>query len=124
MATAATQLPIPAFGTAPSAPEVNVTQRDIPKGAKDVRTELNYFKDPEDGSPPHATYTDRPETYERPVVTHPATIHDVRGRESEYTLDKDGFEIVRHTAAEKDFLDDDVIKAGYYAETEQLLKDV
>lgn len=124
MATAATQLPTSAFGTTPSAPEVNLAQRDIPKGPKDIRTELNYFKDAEDGSPPHATYIDRPETYDRPVATHPATVHDVRGRESEYTLDKDGFKFVRHTAAEKDFLDDEAIKAGYYAETEQLLKDV
>lgn len=90
----------------------------------DVHTELNYYKDPEDGSPPYATYVDRPETFERPVETHPAKIHDVRGRESEYTLDKDGFEFVRRPAAEKEFLDEDAIKAGYYDETEQLLKDV
>lgn len=124
MAAAATQLPTSAFGTTPSAPEVNVAQRDIPKGPRDVRTEFNYFKDAEDGSPPHAIHVGRPETYEHPTATHPATVHDVRGRESEYTLDKDGFEFVRNTAAEKDFVDDDAVKAGYYAETEQLLKDV
>ncbi|KAL2114190.1 hypothetical protein VUR80DRAFT_117 [Thermomyces stellatus] len=124
IATAATQLPTSTFGTTPSIPEANVAESDIPKGTMDVHTELNYYKDPEDGSPPYATYVDRPETFERPVETHPAKIHDVRGRESEYTLDKDGFEFVRRPAAEKEFLDEDAIKAGYYDETEQLLKDV
>ncbi|KAI1080590.1 amino acid permease-domain-containing protein [Whalleya microplaca] len=80
--------------------------------------------DSEDGSPPHATYTDRPETYERPVESHRVHITDVTGHEAEYTLDQNGFEYVRHTAQEKDFLDEDHIRAVYYPETEQLLKDV
>jgi hypothetical protein len=52
------------------------------------------------------------------------TVRDVRGREKDFTLDENGFQLHRHTASEKDFLDDEKIKAGYYAETEQLLKDV
>ncbi|KAF2819505.1 hypothetical protein CC86DRAFT_449888 [Ophiobolus disseminans] len=76
-----------------------------------------------DGSPPHPTYVDRPETYDRPFEIYPVTVHDVRGRERDYSLDGNGFQFYRHTANEKDFLDDDKIKSGYYAETEQLLKD-
>ncbi len=34
------------------------------------------------------------------------------------------FQFHRHTATEKEFADDDQIKASYYPETEQLLKDV
>ncbi|KAF2661039.1 hypothetical protein K491DRAFT_588114 [Lophiostoma macrostomum CBS 122681] len=75
------------------------------------------------GSPPHPTYTDRPETYNRPVETHSATVRDVSGREKEYTLDGNGFQFYRHTSVEKDFKDDEQIKAQYYPETEQLLKD-
>ncbi|KAI0008317.1 hypothetical protein F4779DRAFT_587758 [Xylariaceae sp. FL0662B] len=90
----------------------------------DVDAALNYFKDAEDGSPPQPTYVGRPETYDRPVETHTVHITDVTGRESEYTLDGNGFQYVRHTAQEKDFLDDDHIRAVYYPETEQLLKDV
>ena len=41
----------------------------------------------------------------------------------QYTLDSHGFQIYPHTATEKDFVDDEQIKAGYYPETEQLLKD-
>ena len=125
MATAATQLPTThSFGTAPSAPEVKIARAELSNGPKDVHTEFHYFKDNEDGSPPHPTYTDRPETYEREHLTYPAIVHDVRGREAEFTLDKDGFEFVRRPVQEKDFLDDEVIKAGYYPEVEQLLKDV
>jgi hypothetical protein len=89
-----------------------------------VQTILNYHKDNEDGSPPRPSYVGQPETYDRPVSPHTVTIHDVTGQESEYTLDKNGFQFHRHTASEKEFLDDEEIKKGYYAETEQLLKDV
>jgi hypothetical protein len=91
---------------------------------QDVNTILHYHKFNEDGSPPHPTYVDRPETYDRPTEVHPVTVRDVRGREKDFTLDRNGFQLHRHTASEKDFIDDEKIKAGYYAETEQLLKDV
>lgn len=90
----------------------------------DVKTILNYYKENEDGSPPHPTYVDRPETYDRPVESHSVTVRDVNGHEDEYSLDGNGFQFHRHTANEKDFLDDEQIKQGYYKETEQLLKDV
>ncbi|KAI1779187.1 hypothetical protein F4818DRAFT_241617 [Hypoxylon cercidicola] len=120
MASPDVQLPtsIPAFvagGLSVASPSVS---------PYDVDTVLNFYKDPEDGSPPHPTYTDRPETYERPVSPHPVHITDVSGKEANYTLDGNGFEYHRHTAQEKDFVDDDHIKAVYYPETEQLLKDV
>ncbi|KAI1475181.1 amino acid permease-domain-containing protein [Daldinia eschscholtzii] len=59
----------------------------------------------------------------RPAEPHNVHITDVSGREDEFTLDKNGFQFYRHVAQEKDFLDDDHIKAVYYPETEQLLKD-
>ncbi|RWA05167.1 hypothetical protein EKO27_g9931 [Xylaria grammica] len=51
-------------------------------------------------------------------------VTNIAGREAEFTLDKQGFQIHRHVAQEKDFTDDEHIKAVYYPETEQLLKDV
>ncbi|KAF2848300.1 hypothetical protein T440DRAFT_537041 [Plenodomus tracheiphilus IPT5] len=59
----------------------------------------------------------------RPFEVHPVTVQDIRGREKDFTLDKNGFEIYRHTAQEKDFIDEEQIKSVYYAETEQLLKE-
>ncbi|KAH7141001.1 amino acid permease-domain-containing protein [Dactylonectria macrodidyma] len=63
-------------------------------------------------------------TYARPSVAHDVTIHDVRGEEDKYTLDGNGFQVFKRGATEKDFLDDEQIKASYYPEVEQLLKDV
>ncbi len=91
---------------------------------EDVHTVLNYYKPNEDGSPPRPTYVDRPETYDRPFEVHPVTVHDVRGHDSDYTLDGNGFQFHKNTSREKDFLDDEKIKNEYYIETEQLLKNV
>ncbi|KAF2277353.1 uncharacterized protein EI97DRAFT_493302 [Westerdykella ornata] len=78
----------------------------------------------DDGSPPHPTYVDRPETFDRPFEQHPVTVRDVRGREHEFTLDGNGFQFHKHKSEEKDFVDDEKIKARYYPEIEQLLKEV
>jgi len=88
-----------------------------------VKTKLNYYKDPGDGSAPAPSYIGRPETYERPYEPLDVTVTDIRGDEQKYSLDGNGFQIHRHESAEKEFLDDDKIRASYYEETKQLLKD-
>lgn len=84
---------------------------------------MNYHKPNEDGSPPHPTYIDRPETYNRPFESHSITVTDVRGRESENSLESNGFQFYTHPSVEKVFIDDEQIKEQYYKEVEQLLKD-
>ena len=93
------------------------------KEVHDVPTKLNYYKDPGDGSEPAPAYVGRPETYDRPYEPFDVVVEDIRGREDQFTLDKNGFQIYRHESKEKDFADDDQIKSVYYPETEQLLKD-
>jgi len=88
-----------------------------------VHTALNYYKDPGDGSEPAPYYVGKPETYERPSESLSVTVHDIRGQEQNFTLNKNGFQVYNHKSVEKDFVDDDQIKAIYYPETEQLLKD-
>ncbi|TWU77576.1 hypothetical protein ED733_007718 [Metarhizium rileyi] len=66
--------------------------RPVPK--HDVKAVPKYFKENEDGSPPHPTYVDRPETNNRPFEAHQVLVTDIAG------------------------------EASYYTETEQLLKDV
>lgn len=88
-----------------------------------VQTKLNYYKPNEDGSPPEPTIIGKPETFERPSDAVDVTIHDIRGEAEKYTLDSHGFQIYNYPSAEKEFVDDDKIKAEYYAETEQLLKE-
>ncbi|KAF2473751.1 uncharacterized protein BDR25DRAFT_323474 [Lindgomyces ingoldianus] len=122
MATAAVQLPQSAPTYSPQTLQTSVTP-SVTK-AQDVATTLRFYKDNEDGSPPHPSYINRPETYDRPFLEYPVTVHDVTGREKDYTLDGNGFQFHPHVSVEKDFVDDEQIKAQYYPETEELLKNV
>ena len=54
---------------------------------------------------------------------HDVTIEDARGSEAEFTLDRNGFQLVKAPTAVADFYDPDEIKRVYYPEVEQLLKD-
>jgi hypothetical protein len=65
----------------------------------------------------------KPDTYERPSEALDVTVRDIAGEEDKYTLDSHGFQIYNHLSNEKEFRDDEKIKAEYYPETEQLLKD-
>ncbi|KAK0638497.1 hypothetical protein B0T16DRAFT_421263 [Cercophora newfieldiana] len=94
-----------------------------PSSRHDVQTVMNYYLEAEDGSPPAPTYVDRPETYDRPIYPLNVTVTDITGNEGAYTLDSHGFQLVQHKSTETEFLDDAKIKAEYYPETEQLLKD-
>lgn len=58
------------------------------------------------------------------MTTMPVVIRDISGEEDKYDLDTYGFQFVKHESKEKDFLDAEKIKTEYYAETEQLVKDV
>jgi len=93
----------------------------IPK-PRDVTTIFHYYKDPADGSPPAPNDASKPSTYEREPLSEQAVVHDIRGTETQYTLDTTGFEIFKHVSVEKDFLDNEQIKRVYYPETEELLK--
>ncbi len=49
---------------------------------------------------------------------------DVSDDVDKYTLDSHGFQYYNHVAKEKEFTDEATILDAYYAECEQLLKDV
>ncbi|ORY79516.1 hypothetical protein BCR37DRAFT_394240 [Protomyces lactucae-debilis] len=55
---------------------------------------------------------------------HRLTIHDLSDPATELkpSLDVNGFEVVSHAAVEKDFLNEEAIKSGYYKEMEEFLK--
>src|SRR5437868_2677262 len=50
-------------------------------------------------------------------------IEDGRGREHEFTLDRNGFALVKAPSQVSDFYSDEEIKRTYYPEVEQLLRD-
>jgi hypothetical protein len=60
----------------------------------------------------------------RPVITTSVVVTDVSGEEGKFSLDGHGFQYHKHESKEKGFHDEDKIKAVYFPECEQLLKDV
>lgn len=97
---------------------------EIPRG--DVQTTLSFFEPPADGSVPYNYIEKAPEglpqnNYGEHVDE--VTIHDIRGRESDFNTDRNGFGVVTSVAPSKEqgFTDDDSIRANYYPEVEELL---
>jgi hypothetical protein len=89
----------------------------------DTEAILNYL----------APTAERPRTYAyEPPASEPKTnirnvgvevpIRDARPILGDITLDRHGFELVRHRSAVRDFYNDDEVKRIYYPEAERLLK--
>ncbi|TVY81053.1 Aspirochlorine biosynthesis protein N, partial [Lachnellula suecica] len=98
----------------------------IPRG--DTTVTLNYFQPPKDGSVPFNYVEDPPEGQPQRNFGDfdiKVPIKDIRNHESEYTLDKDAFQVVSNVpeSAERDFQDDESIKKKYYPEVEKLILD-
>jgi hypothetical protein len=97
---------------------------NIPRG--DVIATLSYYKDPEDGAIPFNYVEQPPEGVPQRnfgETKMDVTVQDIRGHESEFTLDKDAFKVISNVpeSAEKDFALDESIKKNYYPELEKLL---
>ena len=87
--------------------------------------DFRYHLEHEDGSPPEPVDVSNPSSYvDKPDAVRTVLVRDIRGSEDQYTLDKNGFQVFRHVSTEKEFLDEDQIKAEYFPEVEQLLKDM
>jgi len=54
---------------------------------------------------------------------HTVLIEDARGRGSEFTLDRNGFTLIKAPTAVRNFYDPAEIKSVYYPEVERLLRD-
>lgn len=101
--------------------EIATTEEVLPW----VKAELNYL----------APTTERPRTYTYlpPEGTPPSTampephtmvVSDLRPILGEISLDREGFDLVRHRSAVRDFWDEEEVKRVYYPEVERLLKEV
>jgi hypothetical protein len=101
------------------------TEEYVPRGP--VTSTLTFYSPPADGSAPYNYVEPQPEgTLQRNygAANHEVLITDVRGRESEYTLDKDAFQTLQGISSEEtEFNDDEHIKSVYYPEVEKLLLD-
>ncbi|KAF2255186.1 hypothetical protein BU26DRAFT_527983 [Trematosphaeria pertusa] len=54
---------------------------------------------------------------------HQRTLHNIRGREHEFTTDNAGFAVYNSPAKEKLFVDENAVRNSYYAEVEQMLRE-
>lgn len=86
-----------------------------------VDVSLNYLKNT--GERP-VYYADGSGQTPRPgsVLATPVRVHNARLLPEPPTLDANGFQLVRHASALRDFSDDAQIRAVYYREVESLLK--
>lgn len=97
----------------------------VPRG--DVTASLNYYSPPADKSAAPFNYVDAPPagqpTRNYSDLTQETRIHDLRGQESAFNLDKDAFQVISNVgpSSESSFTEDDSIKQNYYPEVEQLL---
>jgi hypothetical protein len=93
-----------------------------------VSAELVYFAPPSDGSRPFtsinadSTTGQRARNWEQEV--HTVKIENVRGKESDYTLDTAGFQYVTKPSKHSAFNNNDEIREEYYPESIELLKDI
>ncbi|NJO23753.1 MAG: methyltransferase, partial [Sphingomonadales bacterium] len=90
-----------------------------------IHAELNYLVPT--GEKPR-TYTYDPPAGQPRTTTvndpHTVRITDARAILSEVALDEEGFGLVEHRSAVRDFYDDEQVRRIYYREAEQILKDV
>lgn len=94
-----------------------------PEEHKVVNTTLNHWLDPAKGG--HAEYrTGTASYYRRKFDPHAVQVHDIRGREDQFSLNTHGFQHHKHVSVEKDFTDDETVKKVVYPEVEELLKAV
>jgi hypothetical protein len=71
----------------------------------------NYTFDPPPGVPRSNTVHE----------THRVPIFDARETAPDASLDREGFELLRHTSAVRDFYDEDEVRRTYYPEAERLI---
>ncbi|TKA32081.1 hypothetical protein B0A50_01328 [Salinomyces thailandicus] len=56
------------------------------------------------------------------MADYDRTLHNIRGRENEFTTDNSGFTVYNAPAKEKVFTDDTAVREGYYGEVQDMLK--
>ncbi|MBV8455126.1 MAG: hypothetical protein JO122_00745 [Acetobacteraceae bacterium] len=99
-------------------------QLDICVSPKSVTTTLHYLQPTAErpvryvGEPPPGAVAWNGIDDPREVL-----IEDARGRESEFTLDRNGFTLLRAPSKVRDFYSSEAVKAVYYPEVERLLRD-
>jgi hypothetical protein len=94
----------------PTARTVDATLHYLQRGTEKP---ARYVSDPPPGVPRWNGIDD----------PHDVRIEDARGREAEFTLDRNGFALIKAPTAVSDFYSEDQIKQAYYPEVARLLRE-
>ncbi|PNY24120.1 Uncharacterized protein TCAP_05931 [Tolypocladium capitatum] len=99
----------------------------VPRG--DVTASLNYYNPPADQSATPFNFVDTPPPGQPQRnysdAAHDTRIRDLRGRDADFSLDRDAFQVLSGLppSLEPEFVDEDSIARNYYPEVERLLLD-
>ena len=85
-----------------------------------VEAPINYFLDPDAGGRRSEIHHLIKGTFSPQQVE----VADIRGREAEFTLDKHGFELVKHDMPQQPVVSDDIVKSKIYPQCAELVKKV
>lgn len=103
----------------------DINNIEIPRG--ETRSTLTFYEPPADGSKPWNYVEQPPEGSPQRnfgAEEHEVDLNDIRGRESEFDMNVNGFGTVSGVESqEKDFTDEERIQSIYYPEVEKLLLD-
>ena len=88
---------------------------------KSVGAPFNYFLDESLGGS-RILYSPTASLYRRKHDSHVVKVQDIRGAESNFSLDIQGFQICEQPSTEKAFEDEAVIKTTVYDEAAELVK--
>ena len=106
-----------ATATSPSTNGFHTSDQNV------AHAKLNFYLDPSLGG--HTSFAvGTAGAYRRKFDERPVDIKDARGHETDFNLDTHGFQYYRRACTEKDFTDDEQVKAVAYPEVQELLKEV
>ena len=85
------------------------------------RAMMSYFSGDANGNPIYFD-TSRNKTFYQQVSPRAVTVRDMRGTKDQFSLDRQGFELIHHPTAMTDFGDEEQIRTTYYQECVDLIK--
>lgn len=89
---------------------------------KDIEAMIGYWRDPGDGSLPDKENDKEILLGHHDEVQKPMLIRDIRGSESDYSLDTHGFQVYTLPEKERNLTDVAVVKTEYFDEIASMIK--
>jgi hypothetical protein len=114
--------------TVEAAPRLGLSAADSEESLSSIRVNVNYTKDPE-GEALYYRFSPGPDEkkYNMKLQPYEIDVHNARGLEHGYSLDKHGFQFAKHEVPESVIQalrdgDDETVKKEYYPVMEELIK--